>query len=68
VIVTGVENGEVVARASWIVHSFGQRGALTRGGSYEYRLRREDRGLRIASKKIILIDDKLVGPVDIFHV
>jgi 3-phenylpropionate/cinnamic acid dioxygenase small subunit len=67
-IVTGIENGEVAARASWIVHSYGQRGALTRGGSYEYKLRREDSGLRIARKKIIMIDDKLVGPVDIFHV
>jgi len=68
VMVTGVENGEVAARASWIVHSYGQRGALTRGGSYEYKLRREGDGLRIARKKIVMIDDKLVGPVDIFHV
>jgi benzoate/toluate 1,2-dioxygenase beta subunit len=68
VMVTGVENGEVAARASWIVHSYGQRGALTRGGSYEYKLRREGDSLRIARKKIVMIDDKLVGPVDIFHV
>jgi 3-phenylpropionate/cinnamic acid dioxygenase small subunit len=68
VIVTGVEDGEVAARASWMVHSYGQRGPLTRGGSYEYKLRREGSSLRIARKKIIMIDDKLVGPVDIFHV
>ena len=51
-----------------ILHSFGLHGPITRGGWYEYRLRREGEALRIARKKIIMIDDKLVGPVDFFHV
>ena len=59
---------EIRARASWIVHSFGLHGPITRAGSYEYTLRRDAQTLRIARKKITMIDDKLVGPVDFFHV
>lgn len=71
-VVSGVllgtqEGNEVAARAGWIVHAFGPHGTVTRGGWYEYRLRETAEGLKIARKKIILIDDKLVGPVDIFH-
>jgi 3-phenylpropionate/cinnamic acid dioxygenase small subunit len=68
VLVEGVHGVEVDARASWIVHSFGLHGAITRGGWYEYRLRPTEEGLRIARKKIVMVDDKLVGPVDVFHV
>jgi 3-phenylpropionate/cinnamic acid dioxygenase small subunit len=68
VLITADEGEEIAARASWIVHSYGMHGGLTRGGWYEYRLRRQDGALRIARKKITMIDDKLVGPVDIFHV
>lgn len=59
---------QIKARASWIVHSYGLHGPITRGGWYEYRLRRDSVGLKIAGKKITMIDDKLVGPVDFFHV
>ncbi len=58
----------VPVRASWIVHSYGLHGSLTRGGFYDYLLRRDGGALKIARKKIVVIDDKLVGPVDIFHV
>ena len=61
-------DADIAARASWIVHSYGIHGGITRSGSYEYRFREEADDLRIAVKKIIMIDDKLVGPVDIFHV
>jgi benzoate/toluate 1,2-dioxygenase beta subunit len=70
-VVLGAVDGvgaELSARASWIVHSYGLHGSLTRGGSYEYLLRSEHGTLKIARKKIVMIDDRLVGPVDIFHV
>lgn len=72
-VVSGVtvdETGdrEIIARASWIVHSFGIHGGITRGGWYDYTLRRAGNGLLIAKKKITMIDDKLVGPVDFFHI
>ena len=68
VTVDAIEGAEIRARASWIVHSFGIHGGITRGGWYEYTLRRDGDSLRIARKKITMIDDKLVGPVDFFHV
>ncbi len=55
-------------RANWIVHSYGIHGGITRSGSYDYVLREESGSLKIAKKKIVMIDDKLVGPVDIFHI
>jgi 3-phenylpropionate/cinnamic acid dioxygenase small subunit len=63
---SGVSGVEV--RASWIVHSYGIHGGITRSGAYDYLLRDEAGVLKIARKKITMIDDKLVGPVDIFHV
>jgi hypothetical protein len=50
------------------VHCYGLHGSQTRGGWYEYLLRQTPEGLRIARKKIVMIDDRLVGPVDIYHV
>lgn len=58
----------IKAAANWLVHSYGLHGAITRGGRYEYSLRDEAGALRIAQKKIVMIDDKLVGPVDVFHI
>ena len=67
VIVTGGAPA-ISARASWIVHSYGIHGGITRSGSYDYAFREEAGSLKITRKKIIMIDDKLVGPVDIFHI
>ena len=66
--VIGREPGQISLRASWIVHCYGLHGSQTRGGWYEYLLRQTAEGLRIARKKIVMIDDRLVGPVDIYHV
>jgi 3-phenylpropionate/cinnamic acid dioxygenase small subunit len=68
VMVDEASDAQIKARASWMVHSFGLHGAITRGGWYEYTLRRKGEALLIERKKITLIDDKLVGPVDFFHV
>lgn len=68
VLVLGETNGEVDAAANWLCHVYGIRGTFTRGGRYDYRLRRTAQGLRIARKKITMIDDKLEGPIDIYHV
>ncbi|MDB5729294.1 MAG: benzoate 1,2-dioxygenase small subunit, partial [Noviherbaspirillum sp.] len=40
----------------------------TRGGRYYYTLRRTESGLLIARKTTILIDEKLEGPVDFYHI
>lgn len=67
-LVIGEEAGELLVAASWLCHVYGIRGAFTRGGRYDYRLRRTPEGLRIARKKVTIIDDRLEGPVDVFHV
>jgi len=67
-IVVGETSGELHVAASWLCHVYGIRGSFTRGGRYDYRLRKTDRGFKIARKKITMIDDKLEGPVDIYHV
>jgi 3-phenylpropionate/cinnamic acid dioxygenase small subunit len=69
VLVTGVEDGgnTVEASATWMVHSYGVHGSATRGGRYRYTLRRMDGMLLIAKKTTILIDEKLEGPVDFYH-
>jgi benzoate/toluate 1,2-dioxygenase subunit beta len=68
VIAINESNGELDVAASWLCHVYGIRGSFTRGGRYDYRLRKTERGLKIASKKITMIDDKLEGPVDVYHV
>ncbi|MFM9972069.1 MAG: aromatic-ring-hydroxylating dioxygenase subunit beta, partial [Burkholderiales bacterium] len=59
VIVDDTSESQITARASWRVHSFGIHGGITRGGWYEYVLRRSGETFKIARKKITMIDDKL---------
>ena len=68
VMLDETDDAPIKARASWIVHSYGLHGPITRGGWYEYRQQRNPGGLKIAGKKITMIDDKPLGPVDFFHV
>jgi len=67
ILVAGVEGDEISATANCLVHSFGKHGAQTRASLYDFKLRKTEAGLKIILKKITLIDDKLEGPVDIYH-
>ena len=68
VLVEKVEGDEICAFANCLVHSYGKKGAQTRASLYDYVLRRQaDGALRIARKKITFIDDRLEGPVDVYH-
>jgi 3-phenylpropionate/cinnamic acid dioxygenase small subunit len=67
-LVPGQTAAGIEAWTSWIVHTYGYRGTTTRSGSYEYLLRETPDGLRIARKKIVMIDDRLEGAVDVYHV
>lgn len=69
VLVHGEETGLVRVSATWMVHSYARvRGGSVRGGLYEYGLRETADGLRIASKKIFVHDDRIVGPIDIYNI
>jgi benzoate/toluate 1,2-dioxygenase beta subunit len=57
----------IEASCSWVTHVYGVRGAWTFGGWSDYTLRREGAALRIAKKRVVLIDDRLEIPVDVCH-
>ena len=68
VLVERIAEDEIAASANCLVHSYGKKGALTRASLYDFIVRRSpDGALRIARKKITLIDDRLEGPIDIYH-
>jgi 3-phenylpropionate/cinnamic acid dioxygenase small subunit len=67
VLVERVNGNEVEATANCLVHTWGKRGAQTRGGMYDFTLRRMGGDLKISRKKITFIDDRLEGPIDVYH-
>jgi benzoate/toluate 1,2-dioxygenase subunit beta len=67
VLVERVDGSEIEATANCLVHTYGKRGAQTRGGMYDFKLRRMNGDLKIAQKKITFIDDRLEGPIDVYH-
>lgn len=67
--VTGAEGAEVGAAASWLVWSFLRTAPpVVRAGLYDYALRRGAGGLTIAAKTVHVLDDRIVGPIDVFNV
>lgn len=67
VLVESDAGDEIEVTANCLVHTYGKKGSMTRGGLYDYILRRTDGGLKIARKKITFIDDRLEGPIDVYH-
>ncbi|HEY9278815.1 MAG TPA: aromatic-ring-hydroxylating dioxygenase subunit beta [Eoetvoesiella sp.] len=67
-LLTSMDGDTVSVAANWLVHSVGSRGEATRGGRYKYTLRRSEGKLRIARKVTIMIDEKLEGTVDVYHI
>ena len=67
VLVEKADGDDIEASANCLVHTYGKKGSMTRGGMYDFIFRRTDDGLKIARKKITFIDDRLEGPVDVYH-
>ena len=54
---------------SWLVNSFRRvEPPILRAGRYAYALRRAGEGLKIARKTVYVLDDRIVGPIDIFNI
>jgi 3-phenylpropionate/cinnamic acid dioxygenase small subunit len=68
VLVEKTNGEEIEAVANCLVHTYGKKGGMTRASLYDFVLRRVDGELKIARKKITLIDDRLEGPVDVYHI
>ena len=67
VLVEKAEGVMVEVIANCLVHSYGKKGSLTRGGMYDFTLTRINGNLKISRKKIVFIDDRLEGPIDVYH-
>ncbi len=65
----GTGGREIEVSASWLVNSFRRvEPPILRAGRYAYTLRRTDSGLTIARKTVYVLDDRIVGPIDIFNI
>jgi len=69
-IILEKDQGETVeATAKWTALSCDARwGKQLRGGWYEYLMRRTGEGLRIAGKKIVLLEDVIDGTIDLHQI
>ncbi len=68
VVIDKVNGDEISAFANCLIHTYGKKGGMTRASLYDFLIRGGDGGLRIARKKITFIDDRLEGPVDVYHI
>ena len=60
---------EIDVSATWLVNSFRRvEPPILRAGRYAYTLRRAESGLAIARKTVFVLDDRIVGPIDIFNI
>ena len=67
VLIESVDGNEITAFANCLVHSYSGKGAQTRASLYDFIIHQTDDGLKIARKKITFIDDRIEGPVDVYH-
>jgi 3-phenylpropionate/cinnamic acid dioxygenase small subunit len=59
---------QVAVSATWMTFVYDhRRGKQVHGGWYEYLLRPTPAGLRIARKKVIFLEDRIEGPIDLYH-
>ncbi len=66
---TDVADETIEVRAKWLaLSSYPRWGKQLRGGWYEYLLRRTDSGLRIARKKIVLLENVIDGTIDVHQI
>lgn len=63
------DGDNIEASAKWMTLSLDPRwGKQTHGGWYEYKLHWSADGLRIAQKKIVLLEDVIDGAIDIHQI
>jgi len=66
-VITYSDHERCHASCSWICHIYSMRGVATLGGYTDYEFIRNGSALKITRKRIVLIDDRLDLPVDIYH-
>ena len=68
VVIEKVDGDEVSALANCLIHTYGKKGGQTRASQYDFVIRKVAGDLKIARKKITFIDDRLEGPIDVYHI
>ncbi len=67
ILIDKIDGEEITALANCLIHTYGKKGSMTRASLYDFVIRRVGDDLRIVRKKITFIDDRLEGPVDVYH-
>jgi len=57
----------VVAASNWLTQCYRNKEQFFYGGHYEHTLLRVDDGFRIRAKKVVLLNDVVLGYVDVYH-
>ena len=62
------ENGDIEVLSSWVAHSYRLEEQYQFFGSQTHILRRADSGLKIITRHVIVMNDKIPCPLDIYSV
>lgn len=57
----------VVATSNWLTQCYRSKEQFFYGGHYEHMLLRTADGFKIRSKKVVLLNDVVLGYVDVYH-
>ena len=64
-----ISDGEFFATSTWITTSYKQKKTITFAGQYEHKIRQQgDGSLKIAAKKIIVVNDLIPGAMDFYNI
>jgi len=67
VAITDVSDDQVTVSSNWMSQTYRDKEQLIYGGFYEHTLVREDGEFKISYKKVVLLNDVVVGFVDVYH-
>jgi 3-phenylpropionate/cinnamic acid dioxygenase small subunit len=68
ILIDSIDGEDISALANCLIHTYGKKGSMTRASLYDFVIRRVGDDLKIVRKKITFIDDRLEGPVDVYHI
>ena len=57
----------IVAASNWLTQCYRNKEQFLYGGNYEHTLIRGDAGFKISKKKVVLLNDVVLGYVDVYH-
>ena len=67
VAITDVTGYQITVSSNWMSQTYRDKEQLIYGGFYEHTLVRKDGEFKISYKKVVLLNDVVVGFVDVYH-